>query len=95
MEKKEEIEKISFSLEIHHENEKLLKAYFESLKPEADSLVNQKKGKVFVEYNAEEKKLILKMETETISDFKALMNSYLYLIKAINDSLNSATSSMQ
>ncbi|MEM0021070.1 MAG: KEOPS complex subunit Pcc1 [Fervidicoccaceae archaeon] len=79
------VNKYVLNLTIHSSNSKLIHSLFLSLKPEEASQADEKRGKVIISQSGENA-LELTIESTTDSGFRALINSYLYLLKVSLDS---------
>ncbi|MGC9114747.1 MAG: KEOPS complex subunit Pcc1 [Fervidicoccaceae archaeon] len=82
--------KYKLDLKIYSDDDKLIESLLLSLKPEESSQTDEKRGKINVSRGFSESFLSLSIESEDEGGFKALVNSYLYLIKASTDSLSAA-----
>lgn len=78
-------------LKLFSEDSKVIESLFLSLKPEESSQADEKRGKVSVSKDLKEGLLILSIESSSEGGFRALVNSYFYLLKASLDSLKAVS----
>jgi len=83
--------KFELKLKILSGDSKKIESLYLSLKPEESSQTDEKRGKVHITKDAEGKVLEIAIESESDGGFRALLNSYVYLVKASEDSLKAAS----
>ncbi|MFP3268843.1 MAG: KEOPS complex subunit Pcc1 [Desulfurococcales archaeon] len=79
--------KYKMTLRIYSESPKLIESLCASLRPEESSQADEKRGKVSIDCDFKKEFIELIIESNSDGGFRALLNSYLYLLKVFFDSI--------